>query len=85
MTLKKRDGSFSPAKITLLCTVLATLATLAMAVEPAMNAAKKVGALLSVPEKVDAILVRVERIERRMPESDEVATTTNAFNNLTRR
>ena len=67
MTLKRKDGKWSAAKITLLCTILGTIAACAMAIQPAIDACSKaIAPWTSVPAKLEAMSADIKEIKLKV-------------------
>ena len=67
MTLKRNDGKLSLMKISLLFGIFASVAMVAMAVQPTLDIIHKVASpWIDLPQKIDRMDGRLARIENAM-------------------
>jgi len=80
MTLKRKDGTWSAARITAVCAILASLATVVSAMPIAIGYCKAALApWTSLPDKVEAIQQSVSKIEFTLQIKQNVYTTNKAM------
>lgn len=87
MTLKKENGKWNPAKITLVCTVIATLATVVIALPTGIDYARKtISPWTTMPDQIATLSSNQFRLEKKLDSLTRIltgkeyaATATNNF------
>lgn len=80
MTLKRKDGTWSAKRITALCAILASLATVVTAMPTAIGYCKTaISPWTSLPDKVEQIQEAVAKIEFKLDIKNNVYTTNKSM------
>jgi len=79
MTLKKSDGKWCPARITLACTIIGTAAAIIVAMPTFMGYVEKaIAPWTTLPDQIEVINKKIDKIARAL--NVQVTVTTQSTN-----